>query len=244
MSGPREEYITCEAVREELPALLYDEAPNDRKRCLQAHLRACEPCRAELKAHRRTMNLLDQWTLEPGKGRATFPWTPRPRGKRFDGLRPVLIGTAAALIAFAALSMWGVSVSRLNGQWIVSLGHQQQDQMRAVDTLPHGQRRAVRSIVDDALDYRLQELLVALEADLAGVVHGEQRQRLLLASAVEEVRDADAQRFGAVIDALLRRQVEAERDVERFQAEMIAWKETLGQSLAPSTDEEHVKENS
>jgi hypothetical protein len=244
MSGPPEEHITCEQAREELPALLYHEVTDDRKCGLEAHLRTCEPCRAELEAHRRTLHLLDQWMLEPGQRKPGFPVTPQSHGMHLGWFRPLLVGAAAALVAFTVLSLCGASISRSDGQWVISLGRPHEDPAHASIVLPDGQRRAIRSVVDRALDRRLQDLLAALESDLAEMVQGEQRQRLLLASAVEEVRDADMQRFGAVIEALVRRQVEAERDVERFQAEMIAWKNTLGQNLDPTHNTEHSKENS
>ena len=99
MTGSSESQLDCEAVRAELAALLYDELSDDLKRSLEHHLDVCAACRAELEGHRRTMRMLDQWSLAPCASRSSIPWVAVPRRPLQGWLRPVLVGTAAALIA-------------------------------------------------------------------------------------------------------------------------------------------------
>ena len=244
MSGSTQSRLNCEAARVELPALLYEELTGDVKARIEDHLEACHACRAELETHRQTMRKLDEWALAHSPSRSSTPWPVPSRRRRQGWLRPVLVGAAAAVIAFAALSVLGVSVTYTDGRLVVSLG-------RGVDASfgesGHGRGKhlpALQEVARDVVNSRIEELLTGLETDLLEMERSGERRRRLLVQAVDQSRDADLHRFATIMEALVTGQEQETQRVRRFQDDMMVWRNAVEEKLGGTPDEQETKEDS
>ncbi len=245
MSGSSKPKPDCEAVRAELPALLYDEVTEDARVSVEDHLRSCETCRAELTAHRETMRLLDRWSYPAHEFHPPVPWAAASHRSRRDWWRPMLVGAAAALIAFTTLGVVGVSARYADGQLTVTLGRGGQYTPPAVTELRLAEHiPAFQTVARRTVDARMGVLLDALEADLVEMGRNEDRLWSLALQAADERRNADLRRFAVVVEALSRQQEGAGQRVRHFQDDMMAWRVSVDAQLAETPLGLHGKEKS
>jgi len=245
MSGSSKPQLDCEAVRAELPALLYDEVTEDVRAAIDDHIRACATCCAELDAHRETMRLLDQWSYPAHEFHASVPWMVTSHRSRRVWWRPVLVGAAAALIAFTMLNVVGASARYSDGQLTVTLGRggpyspPEATELRLAEHLP-----AFQTVAQRTVDARMGALLEALEADLVEMGLNEDRLWRLAVQAADQRRDEDLRRFAVVIDALSRQQEGTVQRVRSFHDDMMAWRASVDAQLAETPIGLHGKEKS
>ena len=191
----------CPAVRDELPALLYDDLDTDSKRRVERHLESCSECRAELESHRRTMQLLDSWSVDTDR---VATWADRERSRRgvmLAWLRPMSIGAAAALIVFAALGFVGTDVHYAQGQLAITFGRgSAPTSNRIVD--PESITPMLRAVAREEMDGRYDAYLETLEAGLAEFAQDQEQRRLWLVSAIDLRRHQDQRQQAAVLQAL------------------------------------------
>jgi hypothetical protein len=189
--------LDCRAARDELPALLYDDLDETLRGRIEGHLQGCDGCRAELAGHRRTMRLLDAWSVDTAPPEdAGSPARPH-RWQLYGWLRPVLTGAAAALVVFALLGVLGADLQYENGRLTVTIGAGLSPASHDVDRAD-----AVAPVVRDELDARCEELLRILDAELAEFGRREEQRRVLLANAVDLRRDEDLRRQETLLQKL------------------------------------------
>lgn len=225
--------IDCEKTRLELPAMLYNELEADLKTRVEQHLESCAACRAELDGHRRTMRALDEWAAPTIPGASGGPRRRRILGR----IRPVLIGTAAALIVFALGALVGTNARYENGRLTVSLGRDAATDLAAMTS-------NLRAVVGQELDTRIDALLEALETDLDGLRHDEQQRRILLAQTVDLRRDDDWRRLALIVDALVERQDAEALRVSRFENELAAHRNAASPDIPNPGAKPNKKEKS
>ncbi|UCF34101.1 MAG: zf-HC2 domain-containing protein [Phycisphaerales bacterium] len=236
--------MNCETVREELPALLYDELEDTVRQRVEEHLRQCEACRAELTGYRRAMHMLDEWSEveRPSQPRRERAIRPGRRGWRRVG--PAVVGAAAAAIAFAVLSLLGLSVSYNEGRLLLTFGSSPDVRPGAPDEAFAEHLPALRTAVQEAMDTRIATLLEGLETDLVEIVNAEGQRQLLLVHALDQRRETDLRQFAAAVDVLVQRQEEETQRAQRFQADMMAWRTSMENRLPQTTDKQEPKEKS
>ncbi len=198
------ERMDCESARLELPPLLSDELDTPTKRRVEAHLSACSACRDELEGHRRTVAYLKAWTVEAPAREARKLSSRRRRLAAW--YRPALVGVAAALLAFVVLGAVGADAKWADGRLTVTLGRPSDDQSRIEPATAELWTPAIREAVDELFDDRMDELLMALEEDLANFDQRHERRRLILAGAVDRQRNTDWQRVKTAMEVLFVRQ--------------------------------------
>ncbi len=198
------EPLDCESTRLELPLLLGGELDPPTKRQVEAHLTTCAACRDELEGHRRTLRHLRAWTVETPAGETRKLISPRRRSAAW--FRPVMVGVAAALLAFVVLGAIGADAKWADGQLTLTLGRPTDDQSRSEPATAEMWAPAIREAVDELFDDRMAELLVALEEDLANFDQRHEQRRLILAGAVDRQRNTDWQRVKTAMEVLFVRQ--------------------------------------
>ncbi len=196
-----------EAVRIELPAVLYGELDGEMGRRVEAHLDSCEACSAELDAHRRTLAMLDEWSVERPPAPAGVRRASAPQSRRTRWARPIAIGAAAASVAFIALTLVGARAERIDGRLVLSLGRRD---ARFTPTGPV-QRPAVlmpvvQAVARDEIEPRIEALLTVLDDELSSMTQREEARRVLLARAVDARRDSDRRRVWEALELLADRQ--------------------------------------
>ncbi len=196
--------LDCESTRLELPLLLGDELDPPTKRQVEAHLTTCAACRDELEGHRRTLGHLKAWTVESPAGE--MHKLPTLRRRPAAWYRPAMVGVAAALLAFVALGAVGADAKWADGQLTVTLGHPSVNQSRIEPETAELWAPAIRGAMEELFDDRMDELLVALEEDLANFDQRHEQRRLILAGAVDRQRNTDWQRVKTAIEVLFVRQ--------------------------------------
>jgi hypothetical protein len=106
--------MDCDAFREEMMDLLYEEAAPAVARRLDEHQAACRACRDELSSFRRLRRDLASWRTPPDLGRA-------PR--RLQSSRPYLAMAAALLLLVAGgLAVRGSELRYEQGRFAFRLG--------------------------------------------------------------------------------------------------------------------------
>jgi hypothetical protein len=236
--------MNCETVREELAALLYDELEDTVRRRVEEHLHECEACRAELTGYRSAMHMLDEWSEveRPSKSRHERVIRAGRRGWRW--VRPAVVGAAAAAIAFAVLSLLGLSVSYNEGRLLLTFGSGPDVRTGTADEAFAEHLPALQAAVQEAMDTRIATLLEGLEADLVEIVNAEGQRQLLLVHALDQRRETDLRQFAAAVDVLVQRQEEETQRAQRFQADMMAWRTSMEDRLPQTTDKQEPKEKS
>ena len=110
--------MNCSDARGEFVSLLYGELDEASRASLERHLDSCSSCRDECDANRRTLKLLDRWdaptTLSSGARREP----PIARRRRF--VTPVLVGVAAAILAFVGLTVFAADARIERGRVTLS----------------------------------------------------------------------------------------------------------------------------
>ncbi|MHC4695187.1 MAG: anti-sigma factor family protein [Planctomycetota bacterium] len=217
MTDASDKPLDCRVVRDELPALLYDDLDAELERRVEQHLQSCEACRAELEGHRRTIQLLDTWSVDSAR-LPELTALPGWRRRRVLGwLRPVLTGAAAALVVFAVLGLLRSDVQYADGRLTVTIGGRSSPTPSRVDD-PGSIVPAVRAVARDEVDARFAALLEALEVGFVKFGELEEQRRMLLARAVDLRRDEDRRQQTAVLQAL----------TDRLEAEAIWTHQALG----------------
>jgi hypothetical protein len=244
MSGSSETQMNCETVREELPALLYDELEDIARHRVEEHLRECEPCRAELTGYRRAMRMLDEWSEVERPSRSRREWAVRAGRRGWRWVRPAVMGAAAAVIAFAVLSLLGLSVSYNEGRLLLTFGSSPDIRPGAPDEAFTKHLPVLQTAVQETMDTRIATLLEGLEADLVEIVNAEGQRQLLLVHALDQRRETDLRQFAAAVDVLVQRQEEETQRAQRFQADMMAWRTSMEDRFSQTTDKQEPKEKS
>lgn len=205
----------CDAVREDLPAWLYDELEGQARLQIERHLNSCSACRADADELRETMQTLDAWEFDISAAipadscGASLTWAQR--------LRPCLTGAAAAVVVFALLGMFGASVRMGEGRLTLSFGRQAPESTNPdLATLVPVMRAAAR----DEIETRLSGLLDALEVDLRKIGRRHEQERMLLARAVDTRREADLRELAAWLGAMNQRQNEQDVRTRQFERQM------------------------
>ncbi len=199
--------MDCESVRIELPAVLYGELDGETKRRVEAHVDSCEACAAELDAHRRTLAMLDEWSVERPPASAGVRTASAPKSRRTRWARSIAIGAAAASVAFIALTLVGARAERIDGQLVLSLGRRDArftstgPALRPAVFLP-----VVQAVARDEIESRIEALLTVLDDELSSMTQREEMRRVLLVRAVDARRDSDRRRVWEALDLLAGRQ--------------------------------------
>lgn len=199
--------MDCEAVRLELPALLYGELDGETKRRVESHVDSCEACAAESDAHRRTLAMLDEWSVERPPAPAGVRTASAPESRRYRWARSIAIGAAAASVAFIALSLVGARAERIDGQLVLSLGRRDArftptgPALRPAVFMP-----VVQAVARDEIEPRIEALLTVLDDELSLMTQREEARRVLLARAVDARRDSDRRRVWEALELLADRQ--------------------------------------
>jgi hypothetical protein len=193
--------LDCQAARDELPALLYDDLDETLRRRVEEHLDACDECRAELDGHRRTMRLLDAWSVDTAPPKDAGPPAQSHRWRVYGWLRPVLTGAAAAVVAFAVLGVLGADLQYEDSRLTVTIGARLSP---AINDLQRTEAIApvVRAVAGDELDARCEALLRILDAKLVEFGRREEQRRVLFANAVDLRRDEDLRQQEALLQTL------------------------------------------
>lgn len=222
----------CGAVREDLPAWLYDELQGEARIRIERHLDSCPECRADADALRRTMHTLDAWEFDVSAAdsavsrRRSLKWAQR--------LRPLLTGAAAAAVVFALLGMFGASVRMGDGRLTLSFGRgTPQSSNPDLATLVPVMRSAARAEIES----RLSGFLEALEVDLRKIGRRHEQERMLLARAVDTRREADLRQLAAWLAAMNQRQNQQDVRTHQFERQMavrrVSFDENAGNGLNP-----------
>lgn len=209
----------CDAVRPELPALLYQELDLDERAALERHLERCASCREELDALRETRECLSRWPapaldedpraiareirLRAGGARRAPP-VAAARGRRAPlvHLSAILSGAAAALLF--VLCLLGTEASYAGGRLQVSFA------------LPGSPPESSGPVSGAELESRLRAIAAQEVASHAATLEQDQQalfdrlvqmnqgEFLRLSQAVDLARAADQRAWGTRFDALTR----------------------------------------
>lgn len=194
--------IDCEAVRDEMPGLLYDDIDPGARSVVEEHLAQCAACRAELEADRATLRCLDEWSVEspPAAGISSFSIQ---TSRRLGWLRPVLVGAVAAAVAFAALGAIGADARYGDGALILTIGRAMAE---SDDGRPFSNGlNAARAVTREELDERLSRIAEALAIDLEDLGRRQERRRVVLAQVVDVELDRDWRRQARLVEILVAR---------------------------------------
>ncbi|UCE59959.1 MAG: zf-HC2 domain-containing protein [Phycisphaerales bacterium] len=190
MKNDNTKQVDCQTVREELPTLLYDELDGESRQLIEQHVEACQQCRDELEGFRRTLRLLDSWSVEAPETAEPFKTHSSVESRLPIRLRPVLVGAAAAVIVFAILGWVGTDWQYADGQLVVTLGRGSmsasylgQDLNTAVPML--------RAVAREEADIRCNSLLTVIQENLVEFERQQEERRLALVGAVDVRRDED-----------------------------------------------------
>lgn len=198
--------MNCDEVRNEQPALLYGELEPGVREAVERHLVSCSACRAERDAHLRTMRLLNQWPEAEPPAAAASP-VPRevshalPPAGIFRFLRPIAFGAAAAAVLFGVLVLVGGEVRYAEGRLVVALGGGPGPDGQPATWVPAAQ---VRELAGTECDRRIEGLLGLLREEFDEFNRRQERNRLLLAGAVDVQREQDRRLQWAALQALAR----------------------------------------
>jgi len=163
--------MDCDAFREEMIELLYEEAAPAVARRLDEHQAACRACRDELSSFRRLRRDLASWRTPPDLGRA-------PR--RFSSSRPYLAMAAALLLLVTGgLAVRGSELRYEQGRFAFRLGRapepsafsaalaaQEERHRREIDAL----RATVAASSEEATLRKVQRMIEESEARQATLV--------------------------------------------------------------------------
>jgi len=165
--------MDCDAFRDEMMDLLYDEAAPAVARRLDEHQAACRACRDELSSFRRLRRDLASWRTPPDLGRA-------PRRRSLS--RPYLAMAAALLLLVAGgLAVRGSELRYEQGRFAFRLGQaadssalsaalaaQEERHRREVDALRAAVAASART--DEDILRRVQRMIEESEARQATLV--------------------------------------------------------------------------
>ena len=165
--------MDCDAFRDEMMDLLYDEAAPAVARRLDEHQAACRACRDELSSFRRLRRDLASWRTPPDLGRA-------PRRRSLS--RPYLAMAAALLLLVAGgLAVRGSELRYEQGHFAFRLGQaadssalsaalaaQEERHRREVDALRAAVAASART--DEDMLRRVQRMIEESEARQATLV--------------------------------------------------------------------------
>jgi hypothetical protein len=165
--------MDCDAFRDEMMDLLYDEAAPAVARRLDEHQAACRACRDELSSFRRLRRDLASWRTPPDLGRA-------PRRRSLS--RPYLAMAAALLLLVAGgLAVRGSELRYEQGRFAFRLGQaaessalsaalaaQEERHRREVDALRAAVAASTRT--DEDILRRVQRMIEESEARQATLV--------------------------------------------------------------------------
>ncbi|PYQ05636.1 MAG: hypothetical protein DMF83_14615 [Acidobacteria bacterium] len=163
--------MDCDAFREEMMDLLYEEAAPAVARRLDEHQAACRACRDELSSFRRLRRHLASWRTPPDLGRV-------PR--RFSSARPYLAMAAALLLLVTGgLALKGSELRYEQGRFAFRLGRapepsalsaalaaQEQRHRREIDAL----QATVAAMSEKATLRKVQRMIEESEARQATIV--------------------------------------------------------------------------
>lgn len=206
--------MDCRTARDELPALIYDDLDGGLRERVERHLGTCKACRTELEAHRKTLRLLDTWSIDEGPPVSVG----RQRGRRrmLAWLRPVLVGSAAAAVMFLALGALGGEVQYDRGRLMLSIGRTGDSRPAAVQDLSRFAERFSADVRGE-VDGRFAALVNALDTDLAEMTRQQESRRVSLLRALDQQYFDDLQLQNQVLASLVRRfEMESMTNDRRF----------------------------
>jgi Putative zinc-finger len=179
--------MDCRTVRERIALYVYDDLGADEGEALREHLAQCGECAAEVERVAEARRGLNAFTPieSPADVAAIAAWATAKRAPRVATLRSALVGVAAGVLAFAALSAAGVQV-RFGAN----------DSVSASRTLPADIANTVDARLEVALE-RFDDLAFAWQtaqeerfADVLRVLEvASERQRIREASRARELVD-------------------------------------------------------
>ncbi len=195
--------MDCQEARDDLPALLYQDLEEDRKQQVERHLADCSACREQLEGHRKTMRLLDTWSID-AEAPTSAERQPRPR-RKLAWLRPTLVGSAAALLMFASISALGGELQYENGRLTVSIGGSEDSYSADSPDLSRFAERLTTEVQGE-VDVQIEALVTLLDASFTELTRREEQRRVMLVRALDQQRYEDLRRQNEVLEVLLRRQ--------------------------------------
>lgn len=201
MTHAEDQPLDCPAARDELPALLYDDLDANLKQRVESHLETCDQCRAELEGHRRTMQLLDSWSVNSDHLAISADRNSSRSRLILASLRPISVGAAAALIVYAALAFIGTDVRRAHGQLTITFGRGSAPTAPGLVD-PESIVPMVRATAVEEMDQRYAAYLETLETGLAEFAQDQERRRQWLVRAVDLQRNRDRWQQAVLLRAL------------------------------------------
>ncbi|MHC4089143.1 MAG: anti-sigma factor family protein [Planctomycetota bacterium] len=202
--------MNCDRVRQEIPALLYGELEPEVKEAVEQHLDSCTACSAERDKHRQTMLLLDRWPVAEPPAMPEFP-LPRAASQQpvragvLRLLRPVIFGAAAAVLMFGALMLVVADARYADGRLVVTLGQGSVPTDHTSKVAPsHTASAQMREIAQFECDRRIEGMLELLGGRLDELDRRHERNRQLLARAVDVQRERDRLQQQSAMEGLAR----------------------------------------
>ncbi len=208
--------LNCSAARAELASLLYDDIADATRARLEAHLKTCSDCQAELANHQSTLSLLDGWDVNtdlsplpelvlPDSQTESAPPAPLPfkQISRLARWRPILVGATAALVIFGCLALLGTNVEFQDGQMVVTVGNRELEQ--PTDNWPGDPKillASLQSATRAETEGRIDTLLDSIENYLADRRSEEELRYQTLLRAVDIQRERDRQEQSALMQAM------------------------------------------
>ncbi len=209
--------MNCSDIRDRLALLLYGELAPALEREARAHLEGCDECQTEFARIERAKAALGAWApieapadlaptlLEPVSPPVSV--APVASGARRAALRPILLGAAAGVVAFALASVVGATVDRTEGSLRIQFGRAEPSS-RAGATGASLDATELRQIVATEIDLRMKGSLDAF-ADLASGWSAAERERVgdaIHAMRIENERQRihESLRTQEVVDGIVR----------------------------------------
>lgn len=203
---------TCEAIRQQLPMLIYGELSFDQEEAVESHLETCQKCRAALARERELLAACDEVAVEPSPAllrqareelwaRLGVEPPPRPvRRSWWDQIldavtMPAVFLKPAGAAALIAIGFFGARLAPTLGlQGFSEAGLAPQTaHVRGVDTGPDGRIRILldetrsRTVSGDIGDASIRSLLFSATRDPEDPALRERTVAILSAYAAPEV---------------------------------------------------------
>jgi len=207
---------TCDEIRGELAALLYDEELEGRS-ALERHLAGCEACRAELEEMRAAQALLSRWeapeTAEDPAVLAAEAAARAVRRRRWPRLVAPRLAGAAAAVLLVALVAAGTRVEIGGGRIAITVGLPWAEAgAGAWQDAPDWSRweERARAIAADQVAALSADLAADLSADLTADQarrfvrwsNDQNVERVRLVHAIDRARARDQQLFTSLLSAV------------------------------------------
>lgn len=207
---------TCDEVRGELAALLYEEEVEARG-ALERHLASCDACRAELEEMRAAHALLSRWeapeaTEDPAALAAEVAGRALRRRRRWRLVAPRLAGAAAAVLLVSLVAA-GTRVEIGRGRIAITVGLPWTEAgAGASQGSPDWSRweERTRAIAADQVAAVSADLAADLAADLTADQarrfvrwsNDQNVERVRLVHAIDRARASDQQLFASLLGAV------------------------------------------